>query len=94
MWLLLELFSKAEVDEFGVESWGIDHDILGFDIAVHDALAMEVGNCWADLSHNALDLSFGEFAIGEALIKVVVLGEVHVEVFENEIVGVVCFDAV
>ncbi len=56
--VIVNPFGEAEVDEFDVEGRGVDHNIFGLDVAVHDVEGVEVGEGRAELDHDVSNLVF------------------------------------
>ena len=61
---------------------------------MHDALAVKIGQPCTDLGHDFFDLPLGQLALGETPVELVVLGQVHREILEHQVVGVVCLDEI
>ena len=80
-----ELFSEPKVDEFHLLCERVDHNILRFEIPMHDPFGMQVLKCWTNLYHDAFYLILVEFAAVDVVVVSVVLTQVHLEVLKDEI---------
>lgn len=85
---------ESEVDEFDLMRERVDHDILRFDISVHDAFRVEILQRLAELNHDRSDLLLVEASIVKISIVSVVLTQVHLKVLEHQVKGFVGSDEV
>ena len=74
----LKELEGAEVEEFDGALTG-DHDVAGFEIAVEDEVAMDVGDGSAELDHLAEDLVDGGFGGVADLVQALAVDHFHDE---------------
>lgn len=59
---MLDTGRETEIDEFGVEA-GVEKDVLELDVAVADAVLVEVGYCLDEGGEDSAGVLLGGFGI-------------------------------